>query len=561
MGWQQRELRRQLKWLMAFRVVITTTLLVCVFVIELLYRPLLPLRPFYLLAISTYLLTIGYALLMRVPRGIQAQVYVQLIGDISLLTAFVYFTGGSESPFSFLYLPSIIVGCILLPRRQGGFAVAAWSWILYACLVLLIHNGVVPRYPAGPFEEGEVATVRILYSLLAHLVSFFALAYLATHLTESLRRTGQELQMRRDDLADLRAFNEDIIDSINSGLLTCDGEGRVTFANRAAGAISGHAPEALVGRNMLEVLSQERPFLWQIQRALAREKRYRFELDYSDSAGRDLFLGFTVSELRARSGTPLGMIFVFQDLTDIRVLEEEVALKKRMAALGEMAAGVAHELRNPLASISGSVQVLKRDLRPTPEAAELMDIVVKESKRLDGIIRDFLMFAKPGRFEPETADLGRLVRETLSLLENSEERRPHHRVLMEIPGGSIHTVVDVNRIRQVFWNLAKNALKAMPEGGTLTVSAAQDAEGHSVVIFTDTGIGMSERDVAENFQPFHGSFRGGTGLGLAIVYRIVEEHGGRIRVQSRQGRGTQIAVHLPRRVLAGKIEERQWTAS
>jgi len=560
MRWQQRELGRQLKWLMAFRVVITTTLLVCVFVIELLYRPLLPLKPFYLLAVSTYLLTIGYALLMRMPRRIQAQVYIQMVGDISLLTAFVYLTGGSESPFSFLYLPSIIVGCILLPRRRGGFAVAGWSWIMYACLVLLIHNGILPRHPAGPFEDGAVATVRILYALLAHLVSFIALAYLATHLTENLRRTDQELQMRRDDLADLRAFNDNIIDSINSGLLTTDADGHITFANRAAATISGHVPEALMQRNILDVLQQERPFLWQIHRALEREKRYRFELDYRDAGGRDLFLGFTVSELRARSGTPLGMIFIFQDLTEIRVLEEEVALKKRMAALGEMAAGVAHELRNPLASISGSVQVLRRDLRPRTDAAELMDIVINESKRLDRIIRDFLQFAKPGRFEPETADLARLVRETLSLLENSEEKRPHHRVLMDMPAGTIPAVVDVNRIKQVFWNLAKNALKAMPDGGTLTVKAVQDPDGQSVVVFADTGIGMSEREVAANFQPFHGSFHSGTGLGLTIVYRIVEEHGGRIRVQSRRGSGTQIEIHLPRRVLAERFEERQWTA-
>ncbi len=561
MGWQQGELRRQLKWLMAFRVVITTTLLVCVFVIELSYRPLLPLKPFYLLAVFTYLLTIGYAVLMRTPRGIQAQVYVQLVGDISLLTAFVYVTGGSESPFSFLYLPSIIVGCVLLPRRRGGFAVAAGSWVMYACLILLIHDGILPRHPAGPFEDGEVATVRILYSLLAHLVSFFALAYLATHLAESLRRTDQELQMRRNDLAELRAFNDNIIDSINSGLLTTDSEGRITFANRAAASITGYASENLAQRTIFDVLQQDRPFVWQIYHALQQEKRYRFELDYTDAAGQDLYLGFTVSELRARSGIPLGMIFIFQDLTDIRVLEEEVALKKRMAALGEMAAGVAHELRNPLASISGSVQVLKRDLRPRPDEAELMDIVIKESKRLDSIIRDFLLFAKPGRFDPETADLARLVRETLSLLENSEEKRPHHRVMMEVPRETIPAVVDVNRIKQVFWNLAKNALKAMPDGGTLGVSVTQDPDGQSIVVFSDTGIGMSERDVTANFQPFHGSFRGGTGLGLAIVYRIVEEHGGRIRVQSRQGSGTKIEVHLPRRVVAERFEERQWTAS
>ena len=560
MGWQQRELRRQLKWLMAFRVVITSTLLVCVFVIELLYRPRLPLNSFYILAVCTYLLTIGYAALMRQPRWVLAQVYLQLIGDITILTGFVYLTGGSESPFSFLYLPSIIVGCILLPRR-GGFAVASWSWIIYASLVLMVHNGIIPRHLEGPFEDGAVATVRILYSLLAHLVSFFALAYLASHLTESLRRTGQELQMRQDDLAQLRAFNDNIIESMNSGLLTTDGQGRITFANRAASTISGYSSEDLADRNILEILQQEKPFLWKIHGEIERERRYRFEMDYAHARGREMFLGFTVSELRSRSGEPLGMIFIFQDLTEIRVLEEEVALKKRMVALGEMAAGVAHELRNPLASISGSVQVLKGDLRPKSEAAELMDIVIKESKRLDCIIRDFLLFAKPGRFEPARVDITILVRETLRLLENSEEKRAHHRVLMDVPRKKLMTVVDVNRMKQVFWNLAKNALKAMPDGGTLTVGAVQYEDGQTVISFVDTGVGMSERDVAANFQPFHGSFQSGTGLGLAIVYRIVEEHGGRIRVQSRAGGGTQIALQLPRRTLREPVEEREWSAS
>jgi len=561
MGSRRRELRRQLNWLMTFRVVITTTLLVCTFVIELLYRPLLPLDPFYLLAICTYLLTIVYAIVMRSPRVGEAQVYVQLLGDALVVTGFVYLTEGAESPFTFLYLPPIIVGCILLLRR-GGFVVAGCSWAMYAGLVLLMHQGVLPRYPEATFHDGGVATVRLLYSLLAHLVSFTALAFLASHLTESLRRTGQELEMRRDDLAQLRAFNDNIIDSMNSGLLTTDAEGRIMFANRAAAEIMGQGDRGLVGRSIADLLRRERPFLWEIRSTLDREKRHRFEIDYADGGNRDLYLGFTVSILKERSGASLGMIFIFQDLTEIRALEEEVGLKKRMAALGEMAAGVAHELRNPLASISGSVQVLKRDLRPRGEAADLMDIVIKESRRLDTIIRDFLLFAKPGNFQPERTDVGRLIRETMSLLENSDEKRPHHRVLIQIPGEEIPAVLDVNRMKQVFWNLAKNALRAMPDGGTLTVKAASLSDGRPVITFADTGIGMSEKEVADNFQPFHGSFSGGTGLGLAIVYRIIEEHGGRIRVQSRPGAGTQIAIHLPERPApAGSAEERQWTAS
>ncbi len=562
MGSQRQELRRRLNWLMAFRVVIITTLLACTFVIELLYRPRVPLKPFYLLAICTYLLTIAYAVLARRILAIDPQIYAQLVGDLAIVTGFVYLTGGAESPFSFLYLISIIVGSLLLVRR-GGFVLAGCSWLMYASMVLLIHWGGLPVHPVDMLEEGErLATVRLVYLLVAHMVSFVAVAYLASYLTENLRRTGQELEMRQDDLAQLRAYNENIIDSMNSGLLTTDWDGRITFANRAAGEIIGRAASGLVGRTIVELLGQDPAFLWRIRGALESERRFRFEVDYVTADDRTLYMGCTVSVLRERMGTPLGMIFIFQDLTEIRVLEEEVALKKRMAALGGMAAGVAHELRNPLASISGSVQVLKRDLKPAGEAAQLMDIVIEESKRLDAIIRDFLLFAKPGRIDPQPADAVTMIRETLRLLENSDEMRPHHQIQMQFHPDSIPIVVDVNRLKQVFWNLAKNALRAMPDGGVLTVKAVDGMDGHTVITFGDTGIGMSEREIARNFQPFHGSFGTGTGLGLAIVYRIIEEHGGRIRIKSRSGVGTEVALHLPHRAAPGaRVEGGRWTAS
>ncbi|MEK7798955.1 MAG: ATP-binding protein, partial [Acidobacteriota bacterium] len=496
----------------------------------------------------------------RTLRAVRPQVYAQMIGDLWVVSGFVYLTGGAESPFSFLYLLTIIIGSLLLVRR-GGFLVAACSWLMYASMILLIQRGVLRSLPAAA-EEGEVATVRVLYSLVAHLVSFFAVAYLASYLTENLRRTGRELQMRREDLAQLRDYNDNIIESMNSGLLTTDWEGNITFANRGAAEIAGWETTELMQRNVLQVLGQPADFLQRVRSALEQKKRFRVELDYEDRRGRRQFLGFTVSTLRERTGMPLGMIFIFQDLTEIRALEDEVALKKRMAALGEMAAGVAHELRNPLASISGSVQVLKRDLNPQGEAGELMDIVINESKRLDQIIRDFLLFAKPGRFHPETADLVGVLRDTLSLLENSEERRPHHRVETRFRPPSIRLDFDVNRMKQVFWNLAKNSLRAMPEGGVLTVSAMDLGDGQVTVTFADTGIGMSEEDVASNFQPFHGSFPSGTGLGLAIVYRIMEEHGGKIRVKSRKGAGAEVVLHVPRTLApAAPQEERRWTAS
>ena len=551
------ELRRQLQWLMTFRVVITTTLLVCTFVIELLYRPLLSLGPFYALTVSVYSLTLLYAVALRTRRALWLQAYLQLTGDATIVTGFVYLTGGAQSPFSFLYLPGIVAGCILLLRR-GGFAVALTSWFLYSGLVLVMQRGLLPPSPQAVFlQDPATPPVRIVYTLLVHLVSFVALAYLASHLTESLRRTGAELERQQGDLLELRALHDNIIDSINSGLLTTDADGRITFANRAASEITGQPASGLLATDIGGLLRQPERFLAEIRASLDRRSRHRFEIDWKDVKGRDLFLGFTVSVLRERDGRPVGMIFIFQDLTEIRVLEEEVALKKRMAALGEMAAGVAHELRNPLASLSGSVQVLQRDLRPRGEAGELMTIVVKETKRLDGIIRDFLLFAKPGRFHPQEVDVAPLLQETLSLLEHSDERRADHRILTEIGSEPVPAYVDVNRMKQVFWNLAKNALKAMPEGGTLVARARRGPEG-AQVSFADSGVGMSEDEVAKSFQPFHTTFVGGSGLGLSIVYRIVHEHGGRIQVQSRRGTGTTITLALPS---TKPLREAAWIAS
>ncbi len=244
-------------------------------------------------------------------------------------------------------------------------------------------------------------------------------------------------------------------------------------------------------------------------------------------------------------GRPLGVIFIFQDLTDIQALENEVRLKERMAALGEMAAGMAHELRNPLAAISGSVQYLKGDLQLQGDQLELMEIILRESDRLDHAIRDFLTFAKPGAFAPTPTDLVKLVEDQLKLLGKSRELTKRHRLETAFEERSVVCDVDANRIKQVFWNLATNALKAMPDGGTLSVAVRRFREGQIEIRFSDTGIGMDAEMQTRYFQPFNSSFSEGTGLGAAIVYRLVEEHGGRIQIDSREGEGTSVSVVLP----------------
>lgn len=536
------ERESQLRWLMTLRVVIVTTLLICVFSIELLLRPELSLRPLFTLAAIAYGMVLLYGMLDRWISGTRLFAMIQLFGDASLITVFVGMTGGLDSPMSFLYLLPISVASMLL-YRSGGIATALICWAHYGALVFW-----GPEYwPAGmssvPAPRPE--TDRVIYFLVAHLVALVAVALLSSYLSERLRTQGRELDERRGALARLQALNENIVSSINSGLITTDSHGTINFMNRGGSEILERGSCEVEGLGAMELFRLDADFLLEIKRQLLVSRRFRFEEWFATPAGRKIFLGIAVSNLHDKTGRPLGLIFIFQDLTDIQALENEVRLKERMAALGEMAAGMAHELRNPLAAISGSVQYLKGDLQLKGEQLELMEIILRESERLDHAIRDFLTFAKPGAFAPSPTDLVKLVEDQLKLLGKSHELTKRHRLVTVFEERSVICEVDANRIKQVFWNLATNALKAMPDGGTLSIAVRRFGEERIEIRFSDTGVGMDAELQLRYFQPFSSSFSEGTGLGAAIVYRLVEEHGGRIQVDSREGEGTSVSVVLP----------------
>jgi two-component system sensor histidine kinase PilS (NtrC family) len=348
-------------------------------------------------------------------------------------------------------------------------------------------------------------------------------------------------------VARLRALNENIIESINSGLITTDLEGRINFINRGGTEILRIHADDVLGRRIESVLRLEPGFLEEIRQRLLAHLRFRFEQHHETPDAARIFLGIAASSLNDREGRPLGYILIFQDLTEIHALEQDMRLKERMVALGEMAAGMAHELRNPLAAISGAVQYLKRDLRPEGETLELMDIILRESSRLDQTIRDFLTFARPGTFAPQPVDLVRLIEDNIKLLRKSREFKDGHRIETRYPSACVPCTADPNRLKQVFWNLATNALKAMPGGGRLEIALVpRGADGQVALIFSDEGRGMDAEERERYFQPFSGSFPQGTGLGAAIVYRLVEEHGGRIELGSSPGRGTRVTILLPR---------------
>jgi two-component system sensor histidine kinase PilS (NtrC family) len=538
-----REFDRRLRWLMTVRVAIVTTLLVSAFSIELIFNPAQPLRPVFLLAAVSYGMVLVYAILDRWLRGTRTFIFLQLVGDALVITMFVHITGGLDSPMSFLYLLPIAVASMAL-YRNGAMIMAGVCFAAYAGLVVfgatwsLIGSGA-----AKPFDHEPG---RVTYFLVAHLIAMVAVALLSAYLSERLRSQGRELVERRGTVARLQALNENIIESINSGLVTTNLNGRINFINRGGTEIIGYGQSDIEGRTVESALQLDEGFLHEVRRRLLAERRFRFERWFETRRGRKIFLGLAVSNLYDKIGRPLGHIFIFQDLTEIHALEQEVRLKERMAALGEMAAGMAHELRNPLAAITGAVQYLKGDLAPQGETLELMDIILRESHRLDQTIRDFLTFTRPGSFAAESTDIVRLLQDNLKLLRKSRECREAHRIETRFAAPRMVCEVDPNRMKQIFWNLATNALKAMPDGGTLTVDVRWIASGEGVeFVFADDGVGMDEQQQRLYFQPFHSSFPEGTGLGTAIVYRLVEEHGGKIGLKSSAGSGTCVRIELP----------------
>jgi len=549
----KRELQRQLVVLMACRAVLLTVLLASGLVIgRLLGQPLLASGYFYLLTGIGYGLTILYALLQPLWSRRRSAGYVQVAGDIILITGFVYVTGGIHSPFSLLYFLPIIAAGIML-GRAGAVSSATGAWMMYAFLAVLLVNGWIHGAPASAWSRDATAEPAsraamdrdVAYGLFSHFLAFFTVAQLSSYLVRKLEAAGDQLEENREVLAKLQALHGNIVGSISSGIITTDAGGKITFMNAGAEEITGRRFQEVVSQPIEVFLLQEDDFIDRVKRELARSRRYRFETSMIRPDGTDLFLGFTSALLKNERGELSGHIFSFQDLTEIKALEEEVRFKDRMAALGEMAAGIAHEIRNPLASMSGSVQILKKTLKTEGEEDELLDIVLRESRRLDGIIRDFLLFTKPKKFDPRPADLVPLLDDALRLLANSEELSQEHQLKKDFDEKGVFAAVDPDLIRQVFWNLAKNGLKAMPGGGTLTVRARNEGSSTASVTFADEGVGMDETEVRRAFQPFHGRFMEGTGLGLSVVFRIVQEHRGRIDVSSRPGQGTEVKVTLP----------------
>lgn len=552
-------MRRKLQWLLVSRLAMAVGLLVAVAIFERddATRSFVPVLS--ILAGAVVVLSAFYFLALRASSRFKPQGYIQLSIDLVLVTWLVYLTGDVESPFLALYLVIIFAASTLF-GRPGVSLLGASAAVMYAVIGILTMSGLTPRATGwAVYDLKSLPWAEFMFSL--NLTAIFAIAALSSHLAERIRRSESELATATSELAtatkelaDNRLVNDRIIESMRSGLVTTDLRGDILTFNRAAEEITGYKAQEVKGRNISSIFGDiDKQIEVGLESIRTRSRLPRFDIGCKTADGRDLHLGFSVAPLVDEAPEPRtnangfpfrGYVLTFQDLTEVMELEREVRRQERLAALGKMAAGLAHEIRNPLASMRGSVQVLASELSLSRDQLQLMEIVLRESDRLNRIVSDFLTYARPPRIERTVVELSSILSETVALLRNSPELTPNHQVAEDFPTQPVHYNADPNQIRQIFWNLARNAIQAMPTGGELRVTL-EAARGREVTItFGDTGQGMSREQKERMFEPFNSS-SGGTGLGMAIVYQLVRDHNGKIDVESEAGNGTRISIKLP----------------
>ena len=477
--------------------------------------------------------------------------WIQVIGDLGLVTLLVYSTGGPDSVFTFLYIVVIGTAGFLL-GRIGAVVTASTAAILYGSMVELVAFGVLPVPPFASLSEWSGPQVR--YNLAINVLAFLGVAFMVAYLSEKLHSAREELTRRQRALARLQHLYANVIASMSSGLLTTDSRQRVTFLNPPGGEMLGLDPAAITGRFLAEL---ELPFPcdWESIRTRARGREpYRAETEFERVEGNRRVLGYSLRVLEGAEGDE-GTLILFQDLTEVKKLERRARFNEQLAAVGELAAGIAHEIRNPLASISGSVQVLSNELSVGSTERRLMEIIVSESNRLSGILEEFLRFVRPQERRVASFDVATTISEVMEIFRLSDEVSDAHVIELDVSPGSSTLSGDRDQIRQIIYNMAKNAVRAMDAGGKLTISGREEKRWY-VIRFSDTGRGMSSDEIARIFTPFSTAFDGGTGLGMAIVRRIVEDHGGVIDVESRPGEGTTVTIQLPRVAHATEAVER-----
>ncbi len=506
----------------------------------------------YILIAGIYFLTFIYVILFKNPENRYRLAYLQLLIDTFIITAIIYTTGGIESIFSFLYILTIINASIIL-YRKGGYLVASSSSILYGLLLDLHYYGILHPLGAKATYSPQYQDLPLFFMILVNIAAFYLVAYLTSYLSEQTRKSRVELKAKQKDLDKLEILNENIISSINSALLVIDENDRIILFNPAAEGIFGTSSVISMGKKFYEVLrfldDSGNPTKNDLLKKIKNFSPFT-DLSYEKPDEKLIHLQASVSPLRFPFGDRHGHIMIFQDVTELKRIQEEIKRVEGLALVGELAAGIAHEIRNPMASISGSIQMLRDDLEKNDVNARLMDIIIRETNRLNHLINDFLRFARPRKPTLTFFEINDIITESLELFKNSQQCME----LIEIKTDfhePLEIESDPEQIKQVLWNLFLNANEAMPDGGMLYVATGlkEDDPDHSgkrvKIVVRDTGKGFDKKALSQLFIPFFTTKEGGSGLGLATVKRIVEGLQGKVWGENHPHGGAEVTISIP----------------
>jgi two-component system sensor histidine kinase PilS (NtrC family) len=486
---------------------------------------------------AVWVLTACYWMGMRFGIPLAGLVAVQLALDLALETSLVVGTGGIDSPFVLLYFLTAFTGAMYLGRR-GAIITAAGGIAALTAVAIVIGDG-----SGIPLDRN-----RVIYEICVHAAALLLLGLLSGYIAERSRRVRLELQVTSEELERVMASTDRILQNMPIGLMTASSQGTILRSNCAAREILGVDPEDdLVGQPLAEFLGTFAPKLSATVDDLlvTREWSVREEILVEKGSGTHP-IGVAVTPL-VHDGTALEEVIVtFTDLREVRRMEREMRRSEQLATLGELAAGVAHEIRNPMASISGAVQVLRAEVKSDGDEAELMDLIVRESDRLNRIIDGVLDYTQDHSGSRSVHDLSETAVEVTRLVQHDHDLCAGKTIAVEFSeDGDFRAEVEEAGMKQVFFNLIRNSLEAMETGGTLQIRGENSGSGRIRVVFRDDGIGIPPHELDHIFKPFHTSKDEGTGLGLSIASRIVEGNGGTIQVKSTPGVGTAIAVDVP----------------
>jgi two-component system sensor histidine kinase PilS (NtrC family) len=552
---------KNVKDLMLCRIIILTLLLAITFLFQVSKKQyfFIPLtNTFYYFLSFFYLVTIFYALFLKKVKDLRKFTFIQIVIDHLFITGLIYFTGGKESFFPITYIFSIIGTSFIFYKRGALFSASLSTFLYGLILVLQLYHWINPLGRPAFYDPSQ-----IFYSLILYMAAFYIVAFLSSIISEELKKKKGELIQKQFDYNQLETFNRNIIQSLDSGLMTINLSGKIIFLNRTAEKILNRNGKQLENTSIYDLFPKIGEVMDEVKKRVSDPspdyQRYQTLLTNCD--GRNIYLGFSISPLTDPDGLLIGHTLIFQDITKFKEMEEQMKRLDKMGAIGLLAAGMAHEIRNPLASLSGSIQMLKADLRLKRPQQKLMEIILRESERLNALITDFLLFAQPPQTNKRPWEIRKVIEETIDLFIHSPSFHEGIRIHRPSSRENIQTMIDPDQMKQVFWNLLVNAAQAMFNGGeirihlekqngiswetSLPLPIQKQGKEWLKISITDSGNGIAAQEKEKIFEPFFTTKESGTGLGLSIVHKIIENHNGVIQLESEVGKGSTFTIFLP----------------